>query len=158
MIRIRIAILSMVSGICVAVSAASDPSYRYPADFDSGLFGSEQSAPKLIDKFGALRSDDEKARLDNFAIELQTNPRATGYIMVFRQKGGSLTQAKKRAKNAKDYLVSYRKLDESRLVVPKEYCERSRVEYELWIVWNTDFNELYQQRCTSSPAKRTIPR
>lgn len=165
MILTRTAILSMVSGICVAVGAAADPSSRLShsdleprasscsSKIDLGDLWSPQS-PKLFDKFSALRSDDEKARLDNFAVELQADPRAVGFIIVFYQRGKSpasvkknQASAKKRADNAKDYLKHYRGMDDSRLV-SWDHCSRARVEYELWVVSNKeDFEKRYQKGC-----------
>lgn len=151
------AILSIVvSWMWVAVGALVDPARQYPLDSGvtnhslnpalDGLWG-WQSA-KLFDRFGTLRSDDEKARLDNFVVELQANPGAKGYIIVFYQRGKSPTHAKKRADNAKNYLIYYRGLDNSRFV-SWDHCSRAKVEYELWVVWDTDdFNRRYEKRCT----------
>lgn len=160
MILIRTAILGIVlSGICFTVGAAGDRVWQYPPDSDPEAVVTTYSmqSPRLFDRFGAVRSDDEKARLDNFAVELQQNPGTTGYIIVFYQRGKSPSQAKKRADNAKDYLILYRGLGENQ-VRSWDHCPRARVEYELWVVWNTDdFAKRYQKNCTL-PAKRTVTR
>jgi class 3 adenylate cyclase len=73
--------------------------------------------PSLIhrkfDEYGDLEFDDEKARLDNFAIQLQNKPGARGY---FRAYGSSLGEAMVRANRAKDYLVNTRGIDANRVV------------------------------------------
>lgn len=160
MILIRTAILGIVlSGICFTVGAAGDRVWQYSPHSDPKpeLTTYSMQSPRLFDRFGAVRSDDEKARLDNFAIELQQNPGATGYIIVFYQRGKSPSQAKKRADNAKKYLILYRGLGENQ-VTSWDHCPRARVEYELWVVWNTDdFAKRYQKNCTP-PAKRAASR
>lgn len=89
-------------------------------------------ARKLFDSFKSISSNDEKARLDNFAIELQANPTTTGYIIVYgrRNRPG---EAKKRADRAKQYLLYYRRMDKERLV-SLDHCYRTQLEVELWIV------------------------
>lgn len=93
-----------------------------------------QRAPKayLFDKFGLVTSNDEKARLDSFAIELQRDPGAAGYIVVFGKRGRPPSEAKKRADNAKKYLWHYNRT--SNKLESIDHCFRATVEYELWIV------------------------
>lgn len=90
-----------------------------------------QGRPKLFDRFGAVSSNDEKARLDNFAIELQQDPTTVGYIVVFgrRSRPG---EAKKRADRAKNYLKFSRGLGGER-IESLDHCFRARLEVELWI-------------------------
>jgi hypothetical protein len=38
---------------------------------------------RMFDKYGNVRPGNEQARLDNFAIELQTDPTAQGWIVVY---------------------------------------------------------------------------
>jgi hypothetical protein len=46
------------------------------------------SSPRKIDSFGAVACDDAMARLDLFADELRKAPDATGYIVVYPERGG----------------------------------------------------------------------
>lgn len=85
-----------------------------------------------FDKFKVLKSDDEKTRLDYFSSELQRDSTLTGYIVVFGKPGGPASEAKKRAENAKNYVL-YTRLTKNPLVTI-DYCTRAAVEYELWIV------------------------
>ena len=90
-----------------------------------------QGRAKLFERFGAVSSNDEKARLDNFAIELQRDPSTVGYIVVFgrRSRPG---EAKKRADRAKRYLKYSRRLGDER-IESLDHCFRARLEVELWI-------------------------
>ena len=63
-----------------------------------------------------MRFADEKARLDNFAIELTQRRGANGYIVVYSGEAISAAQARERAKRAKRYLVRVRRINASRLV------------------------------------------
>lgn len=92
----------------------------------------EAQGARIFDRFGAISSNNEKARLDNFAIELQSDPSITGYIIVYgrRTRPG---EAKKRADRIKQYLWYSRGLGENRLE-SLDHCFRTRLEVELWIV------------------------
>jgi hypothetical protein len=60
------------------------------------------------DEFGNISFSDEQARLDNYAINLQNDKTAIGYIRVFASTPG---EALVRANRAKKYLVETRDLD-----------------------------------------------
>ncbi len=83
-----------------------------------------------FDEYGDIRFNDEKARLDNFAIRLQNEPNSQGYIIVY---GTCVGQAQSRGDRAKDYLVNNRGIDASRIVVVDGGC-RADFGVELWIV------------------------
>ena len=70
-----------------------------------------------FDEYGAICWDDEKARLDNFAIQLLNDDRATlGHIIVYDGKHACRGEAVTRAIRAKKYLVEYRKVPADRIV------------------------------------------
>jgi hypothetical protein len=83
-----------------------------------------------FDEYGNIRFNDEKARLDNFAIQLQNQPTAQGYYIVY---GSCEGEGAARAQRAKDYLVNNRGIDASRIVVVDGGC-RADLGVELWIV------------------------
>jgi hypothetical protein len=58
-----------------------------------------------FDSFGNLCFEDEKARLDNFAIALQQNPKLIGYIVVYAGKESCAGEAEYRANRAKRWVV-----------------------------------------------------
>jgi hypothetical protein len=85
------------------------------------------------DEFGEIARDDEKARLDNFAIELQNNPGAQGYIVSYGGRRSKYGSGRARADRAKDYLVHTRGLDASRIVTI-DGGTREMASTELWLV------------------------
>jgi len=87
----------------------------------------------LTDYYPPLKRDDEKARLDNFAIQLQNDPSAKGYIIVYGAGRTTSAEKQKRIKFAVDYLVATRGIDATRLVT-LEGGMRDQVTTELWIV------------------------
>jgi hypothetical protein len=86
--------------------------------------------PTKFDEYGDIRFNDEKARLDNYAIQLQNNPGWQGYIIAYGNCAGA---AQARADRAKDYLVNTRGIDAGRLVTIDGGC-RADLTVELWIV------------------------
>lgn len=93
-------------------------------------------APKLtsrrFDEFPDIARNDEKARLDNFGIELQNDPKATAYVVVYPGKSGKRGEVQDHAGRIVDYLVNSRGLDQRRIVTlvgPK----RDQLHVELWI-------------------------
>ena len=96
------------------------------------LSNEELQGARLIDKFGSIKSNDEKARLDNYAIELHNDPTSMGYIIVYGRTSRP-GEAKKRADRIKQYLVYYRGIDMGRLV-SLDHCFLSKLEVRLYIV------------------------
>lgn len=78
-------------------------------------------------------SDDQKARLDNFAIELQTNPAMTAYVIVYAARNSQKAHGSGLMNRLKDYLVSNRGIDPSR-VVTLDGGSRDEDCMELWMV------------------------
>jgi hypothetical protein len=105
-------------------------------DPSCGRTGSASTAIKPLpnpnrkfDEYGNIRFNDEKARLDNFAIQLQNEPTAQGYIIGYGSCG---TEGQTRANRAKDYLVNTRGIDGGRLVVVDGGC-LPELLVQLWI-------------------------
>ncbi|HEY0004956.1 MAG TPA: hypothetical protein VGB17_09120 [Pyrinomonadaceae bacterium] len=89
--------------------------------------------PRRFDTFPQIRFNDEKARLDNLAIQLQTEPDAKGYIIVYSGRRDRPGAAVARANRAKDYLVNTRHIDAARIITLTA-GPRDIQEVELWIV------------------------
>ena len=92
--------------------------------------------PKLVsrrfDEFPDISRNDEKARLDNFAIEMQNDPTATAYVIVYPGKTGKRNEVQEHFGHVVDYLVNSRGLDQHRIVTlvgPK----RDQLHVELWL-------------------------
>jgi hypothetical protein len=92
--------------------------------------------PKLtsrrFDEFPDISRNDEKARLDNFAIELQNDPKATAYVVVYPGQKGKRGEVQEHARRVVDYLVNSRGLDERRIVTLVGPT-RSELAVELWV-------------------------
>jgi hypothetical protein len=92
----------------------------------------QPTVSRKFDEYGDIRFNDEKARLDNYAIQLQNEPGATGYIVVYAARTGPAGQAQARADRAKDYLVNTRGIDAARIMTIDGGC-REELTVELWI-------------------------
>ncbi len=89
--------------------------------------------PTQFDTYGRIARNDEKARLDNFAIQLQNDPGAQGYIITYGGRRGPAGEAQTRADFAKNYLVNSRGIDPGRLVTV-DGGFREEATTELWLV------------------------
>src|SRR6266550_2457058 len=85
--------------------------------------------PRKFDTYGNIRFNDEKARLDNFAIQLQNEPTSQGYIIGY---GSCDAEGLTRANRAKDYLVNTRGIDAGRLMTVDAGC-LPELQVQLWI-------------------------
>lgn len=104
------------------------------------------SEARKFDEFADVNCEDEKARLDNFANELQNNPDVRGYIVFYggkrhqnpnvRNSGLVLPrrgEAQARAARLKPYMHDNRGIDSHRIVVINGGY-RAEWTAELWIV------------------------
>lgn len=90
--------------------------------------------PRKFDEYVGPPAD-RNARLDNFAIQLQQEFGAQGYIIFYGGRASRPGKAQAAADKATDYLVNNRGIDRSRIVtVAGGY--REQPSFELWIVEN----------------------
>ena len=68
-----------------------------------------------FDTYGDIRWEDEKARLDNFVIQLFNEPKYTGYIYIYVGRHSCRGEAVARAIRARRYLLNVRHLPWNRL-------------------------------------------
>ncbi|HEX7957363.1 MAG TPA: PKD domain-containing protein, partial [Pyrinomonadaceae bacterium] len=115
---------------------------------------------RKIDEYGNIRFNDEKARLDNFAIELQNDPTAQGYLVCYGGRRGRTGEAQRRCDRAKDYLVTTRGITSDRIVTV-DGGFREDLTVELWIVpsgatppQNTPTVDPSEVRATPAPTRR----
>jgi hypothetical protein len=47
------------------------------------------NTPRKVDEYGAINCEDEMARLDNYAIELQNDPSAQAVVIVYGGRRGT---------------------------------------------------------------------
>jgi hypothetical protein len=63
-----------------------------------------------------LTFDEEKERLDSFAITLTQNARLKGYIVVYAGKVSCSNEAQLRANRARDYVITTAKISKERVI------------------------------------------
>jgi hypothetical protein len=96
----------------------------------------EPPQPRRFDEFESSAFDDDKARLDAFAIELQNNPDSQGYIIMYQGTDKASMRARKvevLSKRTLDYLVKARGIDPRRIVITN-WGTREKTTYDLWVV------------------------
>jgi len=86
--------------------------------------------PTKFDEYGNIKFNDEKARLDNYAIQLQNSTGSQGYIIAY---GACEGEGQARADRAKNYLVNTRGIEASRITTIDGGC-RADLTVELWVV------------------------
>jgi hypothetical protein len=69
-----------------------------------------------FDQYGNLKFNYEKARLDNFAIQISSEPLSSGYILMSAAHITFENETAERLDRAKSYLVNVRKIDPNRVV------------------------------------------
>src|SRR5260370_28067791 len=72
---------------------------------------------KQFDQFQSVAFDDDKARFDNLAIELQNAPDSTAYIYIYAGRTSRVGQADMLARRTTDYLVNQREVHARRFVI-----------------------------------------
>jgi hypothetical protein len=92
-----------------------------------------QDTSKKFDEYYDIARNDEKARLDNYAIELQSEPSRQGYIIVYPSRKAKANDAQQHAQRISDYLINSRGIDPSRFTVKVGHARDGWLT-ELWIV------------------------
>lgn len=87
---------------------------------------------KKFDEFPPIAYNDEKARLDNYAIELQNDPAATAYVIVYPGLKGRAGEQQRQTTRLVDYLVNSRGISAQRIVTLYGPT-RDVLLIELWI-------------------------
>jgi hypothetical protein len=93
--------------------------------------GSVQARPtaNLIDEYGKLSNDDVKARIDGFYTQLNNDPTAHGYIIVY----GTPAQIKA-ARAQINKAIAFRKYDPSRVTIVEGPPMGDEVHVKLYLV------------------------
>lgn len=118
-----------------ADDGSSDPACAQSAQAVSIIAALEKRVivAQEFDECNSCSNDDQKARLDNLAVELQNDPSTRAYIFAYGGRMSPLGQVEKLMSRARDYLVTQRGIDASRLVVVNGGF-REEDSVELWIV------------------------
>jgi hypothetical protein len=86
-----------------------------------------------FDNYGDIKFEDEKARLDNFAIQLTNQPLSSGHILISAGQETFEKEAEERLDRAKSYLADVREIDPNRIVTVD--CGFSQeLTAQLWVV------------------------
>ena len=111
---------------------------------DLNSLSQTSNVAREFDKFGSICCEDEQARLDNFAVHLQNEPAAQGYIIFYEGRRYSSCENRRariprrgeaaaRAARMKPYLTDRRGLEAERVIVINGGY-REQWAAELWIV------------------------
>jgi hypothetical protein len=118
----------------VVDDGSGDAACRQTAQAQTGVTTPRApEGPKRFDEFPSVAFDDDKARLDNLAIELQNNPGAQGYVIAYSGRRSRPGQADRMGERALKYLSEERGIGRNRLVYING-GHRENVTYELWLV------------------------
>jgi hypothetical protein len=88
---------------------------------------------RKFDEFPDIQRNDEKARLDNLVIELQNDPSATAYVVIYPGRAGKRGDVQHHASRIVDYMVNSRGIDQSRIVTLVGTA-RNELFVELWVI------------------------
>lgn len=89
--------------------------------------------PRKVDEYGDIMFADERARLDNFALELENDPTAQAYLIAYAGMRARVGEAQRRGDRAKSYLHNARGVEEDRIVVV-DGGHREERAVELYVV------------------------
>lgn len=86
---------------------------------------------RKFDEFAELSRNDEKARLDNFFIDLQNDPTSTAHVIVYPGQRGKYGAVQTQISHITDYLINSRGLD-ARRIITHVGSQRGTMSVELW--------------------------
>ena len=86
---------------------------------------------RKFDEFPEISRNDEKARLDNYAVEIQNDPSATAYVVIYPARAGKSANTQRHTPQIVDYLVNTRGIDTHRIVTLVGGA-RDSMSIELW--------------------------
>jgi hypothetical protein len=86
---------------------------------------------RKFDEFPDISRNDEKARLDNYGVEVQNDPTSTAYVVVHPGRSGKPGEVQKHTTRIVDYLVNSRGID-ARRIVTLVGGVRDELMVELW--------------------------
>ena len=124
-----------VTAILVVDDGSGDRACRQTAQAATGVsvITPTITPARRFDEFPSIARDDDKARFDNLAIELQNNPGSTGYVIAYGGRNSRAGEADRMTKRAADYLTTTRGISRDRLVTINGGYRESN-SFELWLV------------------------
>ncbi len=126
-VSVRGVVYRLMAGLCLLLPAISTnaSSPNFPTAF--------VTPTQIFDRFGDITCEDELARLDNLAIELQSAPAQHAYIIVYGSSRGRRNEARARLARMKFYLVKRRGVDATRITTINGGY-RENLECEFWLM------------------------
>jgi hypothetical protein len=125
-----------VTATLVVDDGSGEPACRQTAQASTSVTRQPpppSTPPREFDVCCSCSYDDQKARLDNLAIELTNDPSTTTYVIAYGARTSRAGQADRLLARAKDYLVQKRGVDQARIVTLNGgFREEDCVE--LWVV------------------------
>jgi hypothetical protein len=108
-----------VSATLLVDDGSGDALCRQRAQASTDITNKKPPVPecKPFDQFQSVAFDDDKARFDNLAIELQNAPDAQAYIIIYAGRTSRAGQADRLGKRSMDYLVNQRGVDARRITI-----------------------------------------
>lgn len=121
--------------ITASVSITFPPTPCSLVESESGIVVAAISTPesRMVDSYVFKTKEDEMARLDNFAIEMQNDPTAKGWIFVYGGPQTTAASIKATIDRVRNYLVKTRGIDQMR-VFTLDAGKQAKAAIELWIV------------------------
>jgi hypothetical protein len=101
-------IILAITGLCVLITLTTAP-------HESGK-ASASTLDQVFESYGAIPWGFEKARLDNFSIQLHQDKNLIGYILVYNGRRMCPGEAQARAIRAKRYVVEHRGVEWNRVI------------------------------------------
>lgn len=98
---------------------SADPACMQTVQASSAVNAEEKKPlePLKFDECDSCKFDDQKARLDHFATELQNDPTRRGYIIVYGGRMSPIGQVDMLMKRTREYLTNERQIEGSRFEI-----------------------------------------
>jgi hypothetical protein len=123
-----------LTAILVVDDGSGDRACRQSSQAQTNIIAQRiPEGPKRFDEFPSVAFDDDKARLDNLAIELQNSPGAQGYVIAYAGRRSRAGEAERMGDRAVKYLTETRGISRNRLIFVNGGYRESN-SYELWLV------------------------
>jgi len=123
-----------ITATLVVDDGSGEAACRQTAQASTNVGRKELPPPecKVFDQFPSVAFDDDKARLDNLAIALQSSPDDQAYIIIYAGSTSRTGQADALGRRTMDYLVNARGVDSRRItMINGGYRDADYIE--IWI-------------------------
>lgn len=125
-----------VTAILVVDDGSGDRNCRQRAQFATNVQAMPpppRAEARSFAEFPSVTFNEDKANFDNFAVALQSDPTAQGYIIVYNGRDSRRARLNALVNRSRDYVVNSRNIDRSRITVMNG-GPRETDTIELWLV------------------------